>query len=136
MSIHNRKLKVITLDIGGTDFECQVSNWQMVNNADDGDKIYSFCPDGEDTEEVDPDWSLQLTFFSDWTSGGVSDYLMQHAGEVVTFQLDHHPDIPAEHVRWDGKVRLKAPSVGGDVRTTETQEITLGVIGKPNYTRP
>ena len=136
MTIHSRKLKQITLDVGGTDFECAVSNWQMVNNADDGDKIYAFCPDGEDVEETDPDWALQLTFFSDWRSGGVSDYLMLHAGEVVPFRLDHHPQIAAEHVRWDGKLRLKAPSVGGDVRTTETQQITLAVVGDPVYSRP
>lgn len=136
MSLHNRKLKQITFDLGGTDFECQVSNWQLVNNTEDGQKIYSFCPDGEAIEETDDDWSLTLTVWSDWRSGGISDYLMANDGDDVTFQLDHHPDIALEHVRWTGTVRLKAPNVGGEVKTTETQEVTLQCVGKPVYTRP
>lgn len=136
MSLNHRKLKVITLDIGGTNRECQISNWQLNNNSEDGEKLYSFCPTGEGIEETDPDYSLDLTLFSDWRSDGISDYLVMHDGETVTFQLDHHPDIPAEHVRWNGSLKVKAPNVGGEIRTTETQEITLQCIGKPEYTRP
>ena len=134
--LHNRKLKVITLDIGGTNRECQVSTWQMNNNSEDGAKLYSFCPDGEAVEDTDPDYSLDLSFFSDWTPGGISDWFVLHDGETVPFQLDHHPDIVGEHVRWAGELKVKAPNVGGEVRTTETQEITLQCIGKPEYTRP
>lgn len=135
MTIHNRKLKLIEFDLGGTNFECQIKTWNLPNNTDDGDKIYTFCPDGEDREETDPDYALELTFFSDWRSGGISDFLVENDGETAAFQLDHHPDIVGEHVRWTGSVKLKAPSVGGDARTTETQEVTLQCIGKPVYAR-
>jgi len=136
VSLHNRKLKVITLDIGGTNRECQISNWQLNNNSEDGEKLYSYCPDGEAVEETDPDYSLDLTFFSDWTSGGISDWFVLHDGETVTFQLDHHPDIVGEHVRYNGSLVVKAPNVGGEIKTTETQEITLQCVGKPAYSRP
>lgn len=135
MSVHNRKLKLIEFAIGVTQFECQLSNWNLENNSDDGEKFYTYCPDGEFREEAEPDYALSLTFFSDWRSGGISDFLVENDGTNATFTLDHHPDIPAEHVTWTGTVRIKAPNVGGDARTTETQEITLQVVGKPLYAR-
>lgn len=136
MSLHNRRLKVITLDLDGTNFECQVKSWTLNNNTDDGDKIYTYCPSGESIEEVDPDYSLSLTFYSDWTADGVSDFLWANDGEDITFQLDHHPDIVGEHVRWTGTLRVKAPNVGGDRGDTEETEVELQIIGTPVYSRP
>ncbi len=76
-----------------------------------------------------------MTFYSDWRSGGISDYLQENDEVQVSFQLDHHPDIVGEHVRWTGDVKIKAPTVGGDVRTTETTAVTLQCVGKPEYER-
>jgi hypothetical protein len=135
MTAHNRRLKQITFQLGATEFQCQVQSWQLVNNTDDGDLMYTFCPDGEFREETDDDYSLELTFFSDWRSGGISDYLWENDGETVAFTLDHHPDIAAEHVQWTGNVKIKAPTVGGEARDTETTEVELLCIGKPTYTR-
>lgn len=132
---HSEKIKIITFDIDGNSFECQVKAWQVVNNTDDGEKMYAQCPDGEFREEAEPDYALELTFFADWRSGGVSDFLWLHDGENLTFQLDHHPDIPDEHVRWSGTVKIKAGSAGGEARTTEMTETTLAIVGKPTYTR-
>lgn len=135
-STHNRRVKQIQLGIGGNQFECQVESWQMLNNTPDGEKRFGLCPDGEFREETDDDYALQLTFFADWRSNGISDYLTQHDKETVAFQLDHLPDIVGEHVRWTGELVLKAPNVGGGGRATETFETTLLVIGKPDYSRP
>jgi hypothetical protein len=135
MTIHQRRLKQITLDIGGDTFECQVKTWNLDPGIDDGDRIYSFCPTGEDVEETDPDPTLDLTFFADWRASGISDYLWAHSGEAAAFTLDHHPDIVGEHVRWTGTVKLKAPAVGGEARETEMTEITLQCLGMPVYTR-
>lgn len=133
---HVRKLKLITLDIGGENFEVQLKSWLMVNNTEDGEKGYTFAPDGEYTEETDPDYALELVFLADWRVNGVSDFLTIHGGETVPFQVDHHPDRPDEHVRWNGDVKLKRPTVGGEARVTELTEITLACIGEPVYSRP
>lgn len=135
MSLHQRRLKVITLDLGGQAFACQVKSWTMTNNSPDGAKLYSFCPTGTDVEEVDGDWALDVTFFSDWTLNGVSDWLFANNETNVTFQLDHHPDIALEHVRWSGTLRVKAPSVGGEARVTEETNVTLQIVGVPVYAR-
>ncbi|HEY0638714.1 MAG TPA: hypothetical protein VGD67_13775 [Pseudonocardiaceae bacterium] len=135
-AIHHKRLKLIEFALGVEQFECQVRSWQLVNNTPDGDKVYTFCPDGEDVEETDPGYALELSFFSDWRSGGISDYLWDNDGSTVAFTLNHHPGVTGEHVQWTGEVRIKAPSVGGEARATEVTEVTLQCIGKPEYTRP
>ena len=133
MEAHNRKLKIIEFSLDGDQFECQLNSWKIVNNTEDGERMYTFCPDGEFREETDPDYALELKFFSDWRSDGISDWLILHDQATVVFQVDHHPDIAAEHVRWTGSLKVKAPSVGGDARTTEITEVTLQIVGKPTY---
>jgi len=133
---HNRKLKLIEFRLGLIQFECQVQNWQVLNNTEDGERQYTQCPEGEFREEADPDYAVEVNAFADWRSDGFSDFLTQHDGEVVAFQLDHHPDIAGEHVRWTGELYVRAPNAGGDGRTTERTEITLQVKGKPEYSRP
>jgi hypothetical protein len=137
---HRRKIKFSQLGFDGEQFECQLENWKLVNNTEDGEKMYVQCPGddgtGEFREEAEPDWALELKFNSDWRTGGISDYLQQNDGVTVEFQLDHLYDQVGEHVRWTGSVKLKTPGAGGDVRTTEKTAITLQVIGKPTYSRP
>jgi hypothetical protein len=137
VALHQRRLKLITFTLGVISFECQVKRWLLDPGIGDGERLFSFCPDGEDVEATDPEGTLELEFFSDWRSDGISDFLWNHSGETAAFQLDHHPDIPAEHVRWAGSVKLKAPPAGGDIRTTEMTSITLQVIGDvvSGYTR-
>lgn len=134
--LHNRKIKLIIFDLGGTTFQCQIENFNFINNTPDGAKIYSMCPDGVAIEETDEDWALQFRFFSDWRVGGISDFLMLHDGEDVAITVEHHPDIPAEHTVWDAVLRIKAPNVGGDIKVTERQEATMQCVAKPTYTRP
>lgn len=140
MAIHSRKIKLIEFSLGTdpTDipFECQVQSWNINNNTEEGEKIYTLCPTGEDEEETDPDYSLSITAFADWRSDGFSDYLWTHDGETVDFTVHHHPDIPTEHVVWTGQLKVKAPTVGGEARTTEMTEVELTIIGKPEYDRP
>lgn len=140
MAVHQRKIKQVQFTLGGDPddiaFECQLRSWNIANNTDDGDVIYTLCPDGEVREETDDDYALELTFLADWREDGISDFLWSHDKEIVGFALDHHPDIPGEHVRWTGQVRIKAPNVGGEARATEETEITLPCIGKPVYSRP
>jgi hypothetical protein len=139
MSVHNRKIKLIEFGLGdGLDeieFQCQVQSWTLTNNTDDGEQMYAQCPDGAFREETDPDWALEVTFYADWRSDGISDYLWAHNGETVPFRVDHHPDISAEHVQFTGEVMIKAPNVGGEARATEMTETTLSLVGEPTYTR-
>jgi hypothetical protein len=140
-SPHHRKLKILTLDIGGTEFQIQCRKAQIVNNTDDGETFYTFGNDGNDdstsfVEAADPSFALDLEFYSDWRSAGISDYLWDNDGVDVDFQLDLNPDIPAEHVIFNGTVNVKAPSPGGEIRTTDVTAATLQCAGKPAKSRP
>lgn len=136
MTAHNRKLKTLTLDIDGVQYQKQVTNWRMVNGTDEPETVYVFSPGDEFADEADPSWTLELTFLADWTAAGLSTFLTEHNAEEVPFQVDHHPDIPTDHVRWVGVLKLKAPDVGGEVRATETTELTMKVVGEPVFSRP
>lgn len=135
MTAHNRRLKVITFELDSVEYQAQVTSWTMNNNTEDGDKVFTYAIDGEFREDADEDYSLDLKFLADWRASGISTYLTENDKEIVDFALDHHPNIPAEHVRWSGQLTVKAPPAGGDVRTTEMTEITLQVIGKPVFER-
>lgn len=138
MTFHHRKLKVITFTVDGISFQTQVKTWNMPNNTEDGEKIFSFAGAGaigESREETDPDYALELTAYADWRSAGFSDWAWDNDGRTVEFVLEHHPDIPEEHVTWTGQLIVKAPNVGGEARTTEMSEVTWACIGKPAKTR-
>jgi hypothetical protein len=108
----------------------------MMNNTVDGVKTYTYCGNpSEFRTETDNDYSLQLKFYADWRFGGISDLLWNNSRAVATFQLDHMPDIVGEHIRWNGTCVLKAPTVGGDIRTLEETSVTLLVLGLPLFTR-
>ena len=135
MTAHNRKLTQITFSLDGTEYQAQVKSWTLNNNTDDAEIFYVFEPGEEFAEAADASWSLDVTMYADWRAGGIGDFLMAHDETDVAVVLDHHPDIPGEHVRWSGTIHLKAPNVGGDVRTTEEIDTTLTFVGKPTYER-
>ena len=142
MSIHSKRLKQITFTLEPpgegepVEFQCQLSNWQIQNNTEDGEKRFTFCgpgTDGEFREEADDDYMLELTFFSDWRTDGISEFLTKADQQTVAFVLDHHVDDEDSHVRWTGEVKIKAPTAGGDARAIESQTVTYPIIGKPVF---
>lgn len=135
MSVHHRRIKYITFTLDGNSFECQVNTWTLNPGIEEGDRQYSQCPDGSFVEETEPQPTLELRFFSDWRSAGISGWLWENNGQTVDFVLDHHPDIVGEHVRWTGKVLVRPGPVGGDVRATEITEVTLQCPELPVYER-
>jgi hypothetical protein len=140
-SPHHRKLKILILDIGGTEYQIQCRKAQVVNNTDDGENFYTFGNNGSNdstgfVEPADPAWALDLGFYSDWQLAGINDYLWDNDGETVTFSLELYPDIPAEHVIFTGEVVIKAPSAGGEVRAQDVTEMVLQCPNKPAKSRP
>jgi hypothetical protein len=137
MGAHNRKLKVLTLDIGGTEFQIQCRKAEVQNNTDDGETFFTYGgDDGTFVEAADDSYALDLEFYADWRSNGISDYLWLQDGNTVSFTVQHNPDVPAETVSWSGELLIKAPNALGDVRTTEITATTLQIVGKPEYTGP
>jgi hypothetical protein len=133
LTAQNRKLKQIVLDIGGTEFQAQLREWALNDETDDPETFFVYEPGEEFVEVPDPAYTLECTFYADWRSGGISDWLWTHRGEQVAFELTHHPDIPAEAKIFSGQLLVKAPSVGGEVRTTEESSVTFPIVGDIVY---
>ncbi len=137
MSIHHNTLKYVSLEIGGNEFRAQISTWRLVDNTDEPEKIYSFGADGENEDSEDPEDArgLELKFFSDWrTPTGLNHYMWTNAGQTVNYTIIHNLGSAGESPEFAGQVKLKRTPVGGDVRTTEVTELTLPVVGVPDYT--
>lgn len=133
-TVHNRRLKYVIFSINGvTGFQCQLQSWQINNNTPEGQRQYTYCPDGQFVDEADPAWTLDLRFFADWRSNGISDYLWSHRGEPAVVTIQHHPGIIGESKQFSMDTVIRAPSVGGDVRTTEQTSVTLTIAGEPDY---
>ena len=136
---HHRKLKLITLEIDGEEYQCQITSWKInpPGNIGLGDKVKTFCEDGEFREDVDPDdWTVDLTWVTDWRAAGLNRVLWANQGTTVDFSLTNHPTTTGEAVLWAGEVILQAPAAGGDADTTEMSEITLTGVGDvpvPSY---
>lgn len=137
---HQRRLKIISFTLAGVEYSTQITSWKVSAGEKVGDRVYTFSSAGEGhnmfIEDTDGEPTLDLKFASDWTSGGVSDYLWSNNLANVAFTIDHHPDIVGEHVQFSGQVKIQLPDVGDDARVTELQEVNLPILGAvPTYTR-
>jgi hypothetical protein len=136
VSIHATTLKYVSLDIGGNEFRAQIRTWRLTDDTDEPDKIHTFGPDGqnEDTEEATPSWNLELEFFSDWrTPTGLNHYCWSNHGTVAEFTIHHNLGTAGSDPVFTGEVKIKRTSVGGEVRTKEVTELTLPIVGEPDY---
>lgn len=136
-----QRLKIISFTLGGVEYSAQITSWKLSAGIKTGDRVYTYSIRGEGhnvvIEETDGEPTLEIKFLSDWNSGGLSDFLWTNNMETVDFTLDHHPDIPGEHVQFSGQLQLQAPDTGDDARASEIQDVTLPILGAiPEYTRP
>lgn len=137
---HLRRIKTISFILDGVEYSTQITSWKVSTGDKVGDRVYtqSIAGEGHNStiEETDGTPTLDITFGADFRAAGISDKLWQHHNEIVEYSLDHHPDIPEEHIQFSGLVQLKAPDVGDDSRKTEIQETNMPIIGPiPAYER-
>lgn len=135
---HNRRLDYITFELDGENYECQLTNWKLNPPTNIGDKVYTYCPDGEFREAVDQDdWTLDLSWVTDWRVAGLDRILHANVDEELAFVLVNHPTVTGEKVSWAGTIIVKAPATGGEPRTTEMSEMTFTGVGDfPSPTYP
>lgn len=142
MPVHQRRRKLITFELDGVNYECQITDWTLKDSDKVGDKKYTYCPDGEYREEIDPDdWTLDLKWLTDWRVGGLDRILNAAAGQdppdnELPFTLVNHPDVTGETVTWSGVIIAKRPPAGGEARSTEESEMTFTGVGdfpEPTY---
>lgn len=97
-------------------------------NADDPIPVLSGEEiDGEDKEN----WTLSFTKFQDYSEKSLDLWLYQNAGKVLDFTF-----VPSKDgkLQAKGRVKIRAASIGGEVKKKNTNEVELPVIGRPDVT--
>lgn len=82
---------------------------------------------GDETESG----TLNGTLIQDLYTGGIGEYTWTHAGEVVPFTYIPNTDLAAE---WTGSVKLRRMNIGGDVKTSPTDDFEWPLVGIPTPT--
>lgn len=114
MAGKSRRIKQITLTVGGVSYECQITGYEVQNNTPESEEVRTLCPDGIVYDDQDEQWSLNLKGLHDWAAGGISRAVLAANNTTVAFVLVHLKDVPAEDVQISGNVRIKAGNIGGD----------------------
>lgn len=129
-------LTLTTVEPPGTaqDVSCAIKAATVTPEAPDDEVVETFC--GPITEPGTTTWTLDVELLQDWRTDGVSRFLHDHAGELLTFTLDmygsaHTPtaDEPAA----TGTVRAIHPSYGGTSGEYAEDELSLPIVGEPTF---
>lgn len=76
-------------------------------------------------------WELSVTLFQDFDALGITDFLFTNRGQVMPFS--YRPST--EHAQtWSGSVKVRPMDVGGDVKTRNTSDVALPLVGEPTVT--
>jgi|SRR5215217_1126943 len=130
MSLNVNRNKNISFTLDGTSVDCQVQSYTFDPGIDDGDVLYSYCSSGANrtVQEVDDNPTLDVTFYADFHTTGVSRFLWEHKGEDVDFELVHLNDKADQKFTVTGVLRARPGPLGGDVRDNDMTETTFQVI--------
>ncbi|MGH1977958.1 hypothetical protein [Rothia sp. L_38] len=82
---------------------------------------------GDETEK----WTLKFDLLQDYTAESLNYWLYQNAGKTLPFTF-----VPNKEgaLQAKGKVRIRASKLGGEVKKTNSSEMELPVIGRPDIT--
>lgn len=120
---------LLTLGETGTpkEFGTQVSETTLTPEYDSDDPINVLSGDeyaGDETET----WLLSVVLYQDYTAESLHLWLYQNAGEEVPFTF-----VPSKAgaLQATGTVKVRAASLGGEVKTRNTSEVEFPVVGRP-----
>lgn len=122
---------------GETDsFTCQVtaSALNATPNSTTEDIPATMCEAGETRTIVQAtSYELGLTFLQDPNlAAGLSKYLFEHDTEVGYYYFGMGGADGSEAPKSIGALRIQSGTIGGEMRTTLTSDLTLPVTGKPD----
>lgn len=127
MAVTIARTKEVTFSLGDpavTTFNCQFTTARLNDTTEAGETIYTLCPDGEAAEEVNDSFELNLVGLSDWTDTGFNQWVWEHRGQTVDFELVTHPDKPTHTRTWTGQTKVLGTGAGGEARTNDTFDVT------------
>lgn len=123
---------LLTIGETGTpkEFGAQVSELSLAPEYDSDDPISVLSGDeyaGDETEA----WTLTITLYQDYTANSLDLWLFDNAGSELPFTF-----VPSKDgvLQAKGTVKVRAGSIGGEVKKRNTSEVELPVVGRPTLT--
>lgn len=120
---------LLTLGETGTpkEFGTQVSEATLAPEYDSDDPINVLSGDeyaGDETEA----WTLSVVLYQDYTAESLNLWLYDNAGLEVPFTF-----VPSKDgvIQATGKIKVRAGSIGGEVKKRNTSEVEMPVVGRP-----
>lgn len=112
------------------EFGAQVSEANLSPEYDSDDPISVLSGDeyaGDETEA----WTLSTVLYQDYSAESLHLWLYENAGEEVPFTF-----VPSKQgaLQAKGVVKVRAASIGGEVKTRNTSDLELPVVGRPTLT--
>lgn len=109
------------------EFGAQVSESTLSPEYDSDDPISVLSGDeyaGDETEA----WTLAIVLYQDYTAESLHLWLYENAGEEVPFTF-----VPSKQgaLQAKGTVKVRAASIGGEVKARNTSDLELPVVGRP-----
>lgn len=111
-----------------TDFSAQATNTRLSPSVDEEDNIPVLSGEevaGDDTTS----WVLAGTLLQSYDIAGLIYWCFENRGKTVPFEFV--PSTADAEYGWRGNVKVVPLEVGGDVKTRNTSDFEMKVIGEP-----
>lgn len=118
------------VEFGSTEYQLQCTRVRLVPDTPI-QQMRSLVPDGVVTDVDSTTWTLELSGWQDWETGGLAKYFNDNAGELVTFTVA--PRVGTGKAQATGSVRALPVPFGGDQGEWATFEVELPVDGAPTF---
>lgn len=112
----------ITDTTNARDFSGDVTKAQLVASNSSDDPV-NFL-DGSQETSTTTTWTLEGTIGDDFGSNSLSLWCFDHAAETLPFEFI--PNINGG-IKWTGNVEISPVSVGGDVKSKNTNDFSFPV---------
>lgn len=119
----------LTLGASGTlkEFAAHTTATALEPSYSDGDAIDML--DGSVEKEQDEEtWTLTATIRQELTVDAIEDWCLENAGEEIPFTFKPNNSVTKTY---SGTVRVRAVTIGGDVKAKNTSDLEFPLLGRP-----
>lgn len=119
----------LTLGASGTlkEFSAHTTSASLEPSYSDGDAIDLL--DGSIEKEQDEEtWTLSGEIRQELTVSALEDWCLENAGQEMPFTFSPVDSVAKTYT---GIVRVRAVTIGGDVKTKNTSSFEFPIIGRP-----
>ena len=119
----------LTLGASGTlkEFAAHTTATSLEPSYSDGDVI-DLLDGSVEREQDEETWTLSGTIRQELTASALEDWCLTNAGTEMPFTFKPVNNVEKSYT---GTVRVRAVTIGGDVKTKNTSDFEFPLIGRP-----